>query len=1071
MRRIPGVPPLTRFLPVGTEGGKEFARIVDKLLFRESRRNNKTFMCFSDAAGDFHGLDSFVGNKNSNDGVTGFQYKYYPSPLTSGHRSEIKAALLKANEQRNETGLKRWVLITPEDLTNSAVRSDRGDVAWFDSLKKDLNLDVEIEHWGHSVLVELMLQSPHICLFYYPELVPDISHNRKSLQEIKASYDRSLLTRHGKIQFIGMSVRKEEAAKGIPMDQIYIPLSLIPWGPKGVKNDKARRNPLELLSIGARSVVLGDPGSGKSTLARFLSLVGQHQGLQQRVGASPDDRLCIHVTLRRYSDELNTNHNSSLLDYIVAQARADLSSPDADAVFFQSYLETGKSIVLFDGLDEVHENHKEVIRDRIMSFMANFPGNSTVVTSRIVGYDDIRFDHEELTHVQVGSLELPEIAQFVMDWYLARIDDERERTENVDDLIRLIEEPTHTAIRELAQNPLLLAIIALVHRVDATLPDERVILYEKCTETLLNTWNNRKFGKGESRSLAKQLDKEYHSRMEAIGYWMQKASATPGQRAVVPYSDLREFLGDYIRRFNRRKDNEADPEFVAEEFLDFIEQRAGLLIEVGHREYSFIHLTFQEYLAARYLISQAQKVGVATLWNTLAEYLEDARWHEVVRLLAASFSYDAQEDLIFRMLDHYRTKSILETLKSLGGCLLDGVKAAEDEAESILSHILDRALNPQSKDEYLWVVNTMRGWLARSPANKGVLVSVMLPRMHDKKVGLDSVLLGITLGWTLEDIEQFFDLKELGEHVASCLQVLFSGKAIQQPELLDKLNDLIPLRNLMLRRSATMNIAASVLTLVLAAINPDQGPHYLISASFSTYQTAVPGPFEDWHIHAYQFCGGVKDLWIYSRLSRRDKDYRNPAYVDTLRGHINASGRGDLLDSQIDDTIELMEVKLRGRSISEVNTWAKAVSVPSVSEAVISLLCGALSLPVTLDWSFAIQAGLLDKIGDRLHMYGPEGATRLHTQLSRGERPTNWEYLGSWFVLQDLWLDAMGPGTSEYHSTDLVDFATDIDHPTLSLVTAVAHGREPVKAYMDPNLPPLFFTRKQFRKNKKASSN
>ena len=67
------------------------------------------------------------------------------------------------------------------------------------------------------------------------------------------------------------------------------------------------------------------------------------------------------------------------------------------------------------------------------------------------------------------------------------------RTRNVKDLAGILNDPKHGAIRELAQNPLLLTIIALVHRIEADLPDERVLLYRKCAETLLSTWHNYKF--------------------------------------------------------------------------------------------------------------------------------------------------------------------------------------------------------------------------------------------------------------------------------------------------------------------------------------------------------------------------------------------------------------------------------------------------------------------------------------------------------------------------------------------------------------------------------------------------
>jgi predicted NACHT family NTPase len=60
----------------------------------------------------------------------------------------------------------------------------------------------------------------------------------------------------------------------------------------------------------------------------------------------------------------------------------------------------------------------------------------------------------------------------------------REQKEYRDSLLKILENERHIAIRELAQNPLLLTIMVLVHRIDAVLPDERHVLYQKCIPTI-----------------------------------------------------------------------------------------------------------------------------------------------------------------------------------------------------------------------------------------------------------------------------------------------------------------------------------------------------------------------------------------------------------------------------------------------------------------------------------------------------------------------------------------------------------------------------------------------------------
>jgi hypothetical protein len=287
--RLPETLTLAQILPKGTEGGKEFARIVDLLLFHEARRNGRTIQLFSDASGDFRGLDSFGAGEGTlrRDGTVGYQYKFYSSPFSDAHRAEIKGALKQAAEHQKELKLQRWILVTPEALTESAQRRDGGDVSWFQGLRKELDLEFEIEHWGHRQLQGLFLETPALCLFYYPDLVREGTRRQHTIADTRSRYDHNLLLKYRPIEFVGMSIYKQEATRGVPIEEIYIPLKLVHEGANSDDPKIERRNPLECLAEGRRTVLLGDPGSGKSTLLRFLALAGISPALQARCVVPP----------------------------------------------------------------------------------------------------------------------------------------------------------------------------------------------------------------------------------------------------------------------------------------------------------------------------------------------------------------------------------------------------------------------------------------------------------------------------------------------------------------------------------------------------------------------------------------------------------------------------------------------------------------------------------------------------------------------------------------------------------------------------------------------------------------
>lgn len=486
--RLPSAPSLSAILPAGTEGGKEFSRIVGLLLFQDARRNGLEFNLFDDSAGDYEGLDSFSRNAKSSQ-IVGYQYKFFSSPLSDQHRSAIRHAIQTALDRSKSLKLNRYVLVTPDDLVNSGRREGGGDVEWFEKLRLSFQNKFELEHIGHGKLQAFFLQSPHLCLYYYPSLVPTGAARRRSIQEIRTQYDANLKVRFGRIEFVGMSIYKEEAARRIALENIYIPLSVVPERAPEESDDTPREDPTTFLTPGSKTIILGDPGSGKSTLLSFLALAGISEPLQRRCGLTADGRLTVLVTLRRYADELKERRNLSLTDYILESTQADFSLHSFDRGFLEFYLESARAVLLFDGLDELPgSDFKSIVRKRIETLLETYPNNTIVVTSRIVGYEaGVRFDHS-FDHYRVARLRILEIERFILDWYSVRIEDETDRVRNVSDLVKVIKSPDNDAIRDLARNPLLLTIVALVHRIDAVLPDQRVVLYHKCTETLLNTW-------------------------------------------------------------------------------------------------------------------------------------------------------------------------------------------------------------------------------------------------------------------------------------------------------------------------------------------------------------------------------------------------------------------------------------------------------------------------------------------------------------------------------------------------------------------------------------------------------
>ena len=185
---LPNVPSLTQIIGAGAEGGHEFARIRHQLLLHTATINNLRYDMCSDRAGDYKHLDGWSHNwSDLTDALTGFQFKFYPSPLSSGHKQDIKASLKNASGSNPD--MRQWILILPDDMTQQ-------DQGWFDQLPH--RTDLRVQSWGHTQLIKMFMRYPELCAKYYPQVaghsehvqtLNDIEQARRSDERIKRTVD------------------------------------------------------------------------------------------------------------------------------------------------------------------------------------------------------------------------------------------------------------------------------------------------------------------------------------------------------------------------------------------------------------------------------------------------------------------------------------------------------------------------------------------------------------------------------------------------------------------------------------------------------------------------------------------------------------------------------------------------------------------------------------------------------------------------------------------------------------------------------------------------------------------
>lgn len=394
----------------------------------------------------------------------------------------------------------------------------------------------------------------------------------------------------------------------------------------------ARREPtepslalVEALRRTRMLVVLGEPGAGKTTLLRWLAVLAaggrltlaRATGLAERllplpvsVGRLAEIRraagggLSVFDALARYFEERSLGTRDELVDGL------------------RSALDAGTCLVLLDGLDEVAVADRRTVAEWLESFVASVPLNRFVVTSRPAGYS--RFALPGGLEVVLRPFDDAAVEHYVAAFqraYLAwetQADQPRLAEQHTRDFLEALSHSPR--LRDLARNPFLLAVLALIHRAEGRLPRHRVQAYQVCARTLCETWSSAR------RLVARPSQPDIAYEAEALPVLGALAIAMQAEHpdGLAPERwVLRVLSSALIERRDTPVDQAASS---ARAFLQRAGQDTGLLVERAPGQWGFLHLTFQEFFVAAGLHAQERFEPEAF------RHLFDPRWEEVLRL-------------------------------------------------------------------------------------------------------------------------------------------------------------------------------------------------------------------------------------------------------------------------------------------------------------------------------------------------------------------------------------------------------------------------------------------------------
>lgn len=379
---------------------------------------------------------------------------------------------------------------------------------------------------------------------------------------------------------------------------------------------------LELLRQHPGLIILGDPGAGKTTFLKWLAL---HLALGRGAELNLPHRLPILLPLSAYANAL-AREKIPLERFIARYYEQERGIVSDLGAMLTEALAAGNALLLLDGLDEVHQlGQRQDVVNRVVDFFTvqRRRGNKFILTSRIVGYPEVRPVVEGLFECTLLDFDHDDITLFVEKWTaaieaLAQGESAVAVQKGEQEKRELLQAVSHNpGVARLATNPLLLTVLALMKRQGVELPEKRAELYAHYIKVLLRQWNLAR-SVDDTPSYAPDVNQVLRL-LVPLAYWMQQTSPGVG---LVQEHDLRRELQRLLA-----ERQEPEPEQVAYRFLADVRDHASLLQERGSQQYGFIHLTFQEYLAGAFIAGQAQ-YGAERVAQLLLSHLDDDNWHE-----------------------------------------------------------------------------------------------------------------------------------------------------------------------------------------------------------------------------------------------------------------------------------------------------------------------------------------------------------------------------------------------------------------------------------------------------------
>lgn len=393
------------------------------------------------------------------------------------------------------------------------------------------------------------------------------------------------------------------------------------------------------------TIILGDPGSGKSTLARYVMLSLIDPAGDEKLRREFNSCLPLLIELRSYAGLCADGTCTTFLEFLEYLGKTEGWSL-TKAALHNHLKNDGGAVVIFDGLDEIFDpGLREQVTRQITGFCNDYSKARVIVTSRVIGYRRKLLTDAGFTHFTLQDLDGKQVKTFITHWYeLAmseRLDDAKERSERI-----LKSFQDSTSIRQLAGNPMLLTIMAIIGK-HQELPRERWKLYDHAASVLIQHWDVNKHLKGKSIDAEFIGEDDKKELLRRLAYRMQSGDSGLSGNYIHRDGLQAEFEIYLIERYSQTPDR---AKVIATAMIQQFRERNFILSLYGANLYGFVHRAFLEYFCAYAFVYQFEKTRELTIEQLKTEvydkHWDDQSWHEVLRLICGMVDQKWSGDII-----------------------------------------------------------------------------------------------------------------------------------------------------------------------------------------------------------------------------------------------------------------------------------------------------------------------------------------------------------------------------------------------------------------------------------------